>query len=122
MAGDPKTDQNDSDSIDTIKKVTNQTEASASDQHNYDSIKTTINQSQILNRLDENEFNRHLFQVILTACLGIFTVGCNYDIIYNIDYNFLLLRFPITISSSNIFYYKIKIHSLRFYYQKHIGD
>jgi hypothetical protein len=99
MAGDPKTDQDDSISMDTIKNATDLTEVTASDPHNYDSIKTisikmpnqqTLNPSQILNELDKNEFNRHLFQVILTACLGIFTVGCNYNIIYNID---------------NIFYY-----------------
>ena len=131
MAGDPKTDQDDSISMDTIKNATNLTEVTPSDPHNYDSIKTTaikmtnqqtLNPSQILNGLDEKEFNRNLFQVILTACLGLFTVGCNYNIIYKIDNIFLLLRFPITISSSNIFYYKIKIYSLKFCYQKQFGD
>jgi hypothetical protein len=135
MAGDPKTDPNDSDSIDTSKNETNQTEVTVlgelSDPHNYDSIKSTeiqkqnqqiLNRSQILNRLDKNEFNRHLYQAVLTACLGLFTVGCNYNLIYNIDNIFLLLRFPTTISSSNIFYYKIKIYSLKFCYQKQFGD
>jgi hypothetical protein len=38
MAGDPKTDQDDSISMDTIKNATNLTEVTPSDPHNYDSI------------------------------------------------------------------------------------
>jgi hypothetical protein len=91
MAGDPKTDPDDSISIDTIKIDTRKNEISeerdASDKHVYQSLNSTsiqkqspqtLNRSQILNILDENGFNRHLFQVILTACLGIFTVCFNY--------------------------------------------
>jgi hypothetical protein len=134
MAGDPKTDPNDSVSIDTSKNETNQTKVTvlgdASDPHNYDSIKSLeiqkpnqqiLNRSQILKRLDKNEFNRHLYQVVLTTCLGLFTVGCNYNKIYKINNIFLILRFPITISSSKFYYCKNK-YSFLIHYLKHIGD
>jgi hypothetical protein len=43
MAGDPKTDQDDSITMDTIKNAKNQTEVTSLDSHIYASIETTFN-------------------------------------------------------------------------------